>query len=94
MSAEQWRLMGFRDGEPVFVSETLIAQKGERLVRQMLGFTRCFPVKTDLNGQTVMVEANSQEEAVNIYLRAVHSTYMALAAAALAAVEELRKNPD
>lgn len=57
-----------KHGEVVYVSEALIAQKGLREIKEVLGLTRRYPVKTSLSGEVVMVEANSHEEAVEIYL--------------------------
>lgn len=61
-------LFGFKDGKEVWVSDILLAQKGEREVKEQLGMIRRYPVKTDLSGNTVMVEGDSHEDAVNRYL--------------------------
>ena len=62
------KLTGHKDGMAVYVSDTLMAQKGEREVREQLGMIRRWPVKTDLSGNAVMVEGDSHEDAVRRYL--------------------------
>jgi hypothetical protein len=62
------KLIGYKNGMGVFVSEALLAQKGEREVREQLGLIRRYPVKTDLSGNVVMVEDDSHEGAVHRYL--------------------------
>jgi len=62
------KLIGYKDGMGVYVSDTLLAQKGEREVRRRLGLIRHYPVKTDLSGNVVMVEGDSHEDAVQRYL--------------------------
>ena len=62
------KLIGYKDGVAVYVSDVLLAQKGEQEVREQLGLTRRFPVKTDLSGNEVMVEGDSHEDAVRRYL--------------------------
>lgn len=62
------KLIGYKDGMGVYVSDTLLAQKGEREVRRQLGLIRRYPVKTDLSGNVVMVEGDSHEDAVQRYL--------------------------
>ena len=61
-------LLGYKDGKEVWVSDSLLYQKGEREVREQLGMIRRYPVKTDLSGNIVMVEGDSHEDAVNRYL--------------------------
>lgn len=61
--------IGIKNGEVVYVSDALIAQKGLREIKEALGLTRSYPVKTRLSGHVVMVEANSHEEAIDIYMR-------------------------
>ena len=61
-------LFGYKDGKEVWVSESLLCQKGEREIREQLGMIRRYPVKTDLSGNIVMVEGDSHEDAVNRYL--------------------------
>lgn len=51
-----------------WASQELIAQRGLREVREMMGLVRRYPVKTDLSGTVVMVEGDSHELAVNRYL--------------------------
>ena len=60
---------GIKDGASVVVTETLLAQKGEREVREALGLIRRYPVKTDLSGNIVMVEGDSHEDAAQRYLQ-------------------------
>ena len=62
---------GVKDSQIIYVSETLLAQKGEREVREALGLIRRYPVKTDLSGNIVMVEGDSHEDAVQRYLNRV-----------------------
>lgn len=62
---------GVKDGKVIYVTETLLAQKGEREVREALGLVRRYPVKTDLSGNIVMVEGDSHEDAVQRYLHRV-----------------------
>jgi hypothetical protein len=60
--------IGIKNGEVVYVTEALIAQKGIKAIKDALGLTRRYPVKTSLSGDVLMVEANSHEEAVKLYL--------------------------
>lgn len=62
------KLIGYKDGMAVFVSADLLAEKGEREVREQLGLIRRYPVKTDLGGNVVMVEGDSHEDAIQRYL--------------------------
>ena len=62
------KLIGYKDGMAAYVSDALLAQKGEREVREQLGLVRRYPVKTDLSGNVVMVEGDSHEDAVQRYL--------------------------
>lgn len=62
------KLIGYKDGMAVYVSDALLAQKGERKVREELGLILRYPVKTDLSGNVVMVEGDSHEDAVQRYL--------------------------
>lgn len=62
------KLIGYKYGMAVYVSDALLAQKGEREVREQLGLIRRYPVKTDLSGNVVMVEGDSHEDAVQRYL--------------------------
>ena len=61
-------LIGYKNGLAVYVSDTLLAQKGGREVREQLGLIRRWPVKTDLSGNIVMVEGDNHGDAVNRYL--------------------------
>ena len=61
--------LGVNDrGLQCWASPMLIAQRGLREVREMMGLIRRYPVKTDLSGNVVMVEGDSHEDAVNRYL--------------------------
>ena len=62
------KLIGYKNGMAVFVSDALLAQKGERKVREQLGLIRRWPVKTDLSGNEVMIEGDTHEDAVQWYL--------------------------
>ncbi len=62
------KLIGYKNGMSIYVSETVLAQIGEREVREQLGLIRRYPVKTDLSGNVVMVEGDSHEDAVQRYL--------------------------
>ena len=61
--------IGVKGGRLVYVSENLLAQKSIKEIKESLGLTERFPVKTDLSGSAVMIEAERQEEAIDIYLR-------------------------
>ena len=61
--------IGAKGGRLVYVSENLLAQKSIKEIKESLGLTKRFPVKTDLSGSAVMIEAERQEEAIDIYLR-------------------------
>ena len=58
-------------GFTVYASQALIAQYGLQNVKKNLGIPiKMFPVKTGLGEHsTVMVEADSHEDAVNRYIR-------------------------
>ena len=62
------KMIGCLNGMAVYASDALLAQKGEQEVREQLGLTRRYPVKTDLSGNVVMVEGDSHEDAVRRYL--------------------------
>ena len=65
------RYLGINEhGKLVYASELLIAKYGLEKVKIELGVMRQFPVRTDLSGNTVMVYANSQEEAIDKWLNA------------------------
>ena len=65
--------LGVRNGLGVWVSQGALDQVGEKRIRRELGMVRMFPVKTDLSGNEVMVEARTQEKAVEKYLRSFKS---------------------
>jgi hypothetical protein len=57
-------------GLACYASPALITEKGELEVARRMGLEiRSYPVKTDLSGNIVMVEAKSHEHAVDRYLR-------------------------
>ena len=60
-------LIGVKNGMGVWASDTLLAQVGERQIKRSLGIARRFPVVTDMSGKVVMVEADSWEEAIELY---------------------------
>ena len=62
------KLIGYKDGLAIFVSDDLLAQKGEREVLRHFGLIRSYPVVIDLSGNTVLVEGDSHEDAVKRYL--------------------------
>lgn len=63
--------IGHKNGDAVYVAHSTLAQYGLREIKERLGMTRLFPVRTDLGNGVVMVEANSQEEAIERYLNRV-----------------------
>lgn len=63
------KLIGFKDGMAVYVTDALLAEKGEREVREQFGLIRRYPVITDLSGHEVMVEGDSHEDAVQRHQR-------------------------
>ena len=63
-----YKCLGVVNGLPVFLSDTALAQCGERRIRQHFGILKKFPVVTDLNFNTVMVEADSWRKAIDKYL--------------------------
>lgn len=60
--------VGVKNGMVMYVSNELFLQKGTRNINHLLGIVRRFPVTTDLSGRFVMVEADSQEDAIRRYL--------------------------
>lgn len=62
-------LIGYKNFRAIYASEQLIATYGIDVVRRNLGLARSYPVKTDLSGHTVMVEASNQEEAIEKYFK-------------------------
>ena len=64
-------IIGFKDGLAVWVSRTLIEQRGIDAILDDLGLTRRYPVKTDLSGNVVMVKGDSHEDAVSRYLSGI-----------------------
>ena len=62
------RLVGIKDNKFVYVSERAIAEQGMRNIMRALGMVHYFPVATDLSGRTIMVEADSQQQAIDRYM--------------------------
>ena len=56
------------EGLACYASPSLLAQVGKREVRERMGLIRRYPVRIDLSGNTVMVEGDSHEDAVNRWL--------------------------
>lgn len=62
--------VGVKHGLIVYASENLIAREGIDKVRRSLDVDfRSFPVKVDLSGNVVFVEARSHEEAIEKFLQ-------------------------
>lgn len=63
-------LIGYKNGLAVYVRESLIAEIGISKAWRLLGLppARYFPINTDLSGGFVNIEADSHEEALQIYL--------------------------
>ena len=62
------QLIGYKNGNAIHASQELIATHGIDRIRHELSLNVCYPVKTSLSGDTVMVEAKSQQEAIEKYL--------------------------
>lgn len=62
-------LIGVVDGQPVFASMQAIGHFGAKAIREQLGLVKMFSVVVDLSGNAVLVAADSQEEAMQIYLK-------------------------
>ena len=67
--------IGIKDGMVVYVSDTALAQKGMREIKEAPGMVRRYPVRTDLSGNVVMVEGDSHEDAVRRYLTRAVKTH-------------------
>lgn len=67
MNQYNQRLVGIKDNKHVYVSERAIAEQGLRNIMRALGMVHYFPVTTSLSGHTIMVEADSQEQAIDRY---------------------------
>jgi hypothetical protein len=65
--------IGVKNGEPVYVTETALAQSDVDEIRWSLGILKTFPVRTGLGSGVVNVVANSQQEAIDKYLREKNS---------------------
>lgn len=63
--------IGSKDGQGVFVSAAALGQFGLRECKERAGLTKRWPVRTNLIGGVVMVEAETQEDAINRYLNRV-----------------------
>lgn len=66
-----FKLIGFKDGMAVYVSDMALAQVGEREAREQLGLIKRYPVKTSLSGNVVMVEGDNHQDAIERYLSAM-----------------------
>lgn len=60
--------IGFKGSLAVYVDKLAIAQKGLKKIRSEFGMIPLFPVKTSPH-HTIMVEAETQEEAIRLYFR-------------------------
>lgn len=67
MSTCNQRLVGIKDNKFVYVSERAIAEQGLRNIMRALCMVHYFPVTTDLSGRTIMVEADTQQQAIDRY---------------------------
>lgn len=63
--------IGTQDGKGVFVSATTLGQLGLRECKERLGLTKRWAVRTDLSGNTVMVEGETHQDAINRYLNRI-----------------------
>jgi len=63
--------IGTKNGMGVYVSAATLGQLGLRECKERLGLTRRWPVRTDLNGNVVMVEGDTQQDAINRYLNRI-----------------------
>ena len=63
--------IGTRNGLGVYVSAAMLGQLGLRECKERLGLTKYWPVRTDLSGNTVMVEGETHEDAINRYLNRI-----------------------
>ena len=67
MNQYNQRLVGIKDNKHVYVSERAIAEQGMQNIMRYLGMVHYYPVTTSLSGHTIMVEADSQEQAIDRY---------------------------
>ena len=63
--------IGTKNGMGVYVSFEMLGQLGLRECKERLGLTRRWPVRTDLSGNVVMVEGDTQQDAINRYLNRI-----------------------
>lgn len=63
--------IGFKDGRGIHVSAAALCQLGLRECKERAGLTKRWPVRTNLIGGVVMVEGDTQEDAINRYLNRV-----------------------
>lgn len=68
-TANGMTLIGYVDGSPVFASMQQIGHLGAKAIREQLGLIKMFSVVVDLSGDAVLVAADSQEEAIQKYLK-------------------------
>lgn len=63
--------IGVKNGMGVYVSAAMLGELGLQECKERLGLTKRWPVRTDLNGNIVMVEGETHEEAINRYLNRI-----------------------
>ena len=63
--------IGVKNGMSLHVSFATLGQLGLRECKERLGLTKRWPVRTDLNGNVVMVEGETHEDAINRYLNRI-----------------------
>lgn len=63
-------LIGYKGNMAAFVSDEVLATHSVNECKRKLGMEHRYPVKTDLSGNVVMVEADSHQDAVQRWLRA------------------------
>ena len=60
--------IGAKNGMGIHVSAAMLGQLGLRECKERFGLIKRWPVRTDLNGNIVMVEGGTHEDAINRYL--------------------------
>jgi hypothetical protein len=63
--------IGVKNGMGVYVSAALLGEFGLQECKERLGLIKQWPVRTNLNGNIVMVEGETHEEAINRYLNRI-----------------------
>lgn len=66
------QFIGFKNSLAIYVDEYVIMQKGLKRIKSEFGLLRSFPVKTSSNS-TIMIEADSHEDAIKHYLDSLQS---------------------